>query len=244
MSRVITGTYTDRNEAEAARADLAQRIALIDSAVVAAGDEAALERLGVPGEARAACAAQLERGAILLVARVEDEATADAAIAALSARASRLGGDAPAPAPAPAAETDEVRGAGKELRIGAPALLRGGARVDARLDPSSRDTAAPAEEEAVVGRRAAGRRLSDADVAKAGLLVERVFAISEMREEAVVAKQAFVREELVVRKQVNERVERIDETLRHTEVEIEERRPDTTGAPDQPAFGFDRDSDR
>ncbi len=45
--------------------------------------------------------------------------------------------------------------------------------------------------------------------------------IGEMREEAVVSRQAFAREELVVRKDVEQRTERIAGTLRRTEVDVE-----------------------
>jgi stress response protein YsnF len=56
-----------------------------------------------------------------------------------------------------------------------------------------------------------------------------------MREEAVVSKQAFVREELIVKKTIERRVEQIDETVRRTEVETE-RLP---GGESRPAFsGF------
>lgn len=230
MSRVVTGAYRDRDEAEAARADLAGRVALLDSAVVTEADDAALARLGLPAAARAAGAAEIARGAVLLLARVEDEATADAAIAALSARAA----SAPAPTPVPAGGAAD----GGALRIGEPALVRGGARVDARLDPPP--DGAPDEAGALIGRRAAGRRLSEEEVARAGLLTERVVEIGVMREEALVSKQAFVREELVVRKQVDERVEQVEETLRRTEVEVER----FAGEPGGSAFGFDGAADR
>lgn len=45
--------------------------------------------------------------------------------------------------------------------------------------------------------------------------------ISEMREEAVVSKEMFVREELVVKKNIERRVEQIHESVRTTEVEME-----------------------
>jgi hypothetical protein len=44
----------------------------------------------------------------------------------------------------------------------------------------------------------------------------------ETAEEAVVAKEAKVREELVVKKTAEEHVENIDETVRRTEVDVEE----------------------
>jgi stress response protein YsnF len=46
-----------------------------------------------------------------------------------------------------------------------------------------------------------------------------------MREEAVVSKEAFVREEVVVRKRVTERIEEVRDTVRRTEVETERLEP-------------------
>jgi stress response protein YsnF len=81
-----------------------------------------------------------------------------------------------------------------------------------------------------VSRREVGRRLSEDEVREGGLLQERVVEITEMREEAVVSKEAFVREELVVTKNVERRVETINETLRRTEVETHDLGPEARGA--------------
>lgn len=111
-----------------------------------------------------------------------------------------------------------------EVRIGEPRLVKGGASVS-----TFTDDVAPADE-AAPGR---GRIVSDSEIAERGLLQERVIEIGEMREEAVVSKQVFVREELVVRKDIEERTERVAETLRRTEVEVEamEEVGDGAGAP-------------
>jgi stress response protein YsnF len=50
-----------------------------------------------------------------------------------------------------------------------------------------------------------------------------------MREEAVVTKEAVVREELVVKKTIEKRVERIQETVRRTAVEMERLEPELAG---------------
>jgi len=56
-----------------------------------------------------------------------------------------------------------------------------------------------------------------------------VIQFAAMREEAVVSKQPFVREEVVVRKQVTERVEEIRDSVRRTQVETERLEPGETG---------------
>jgi stress response protein YsnF len=124
----------------------------------------------------------------------------------------------------------------EELRIGTREVVRGGARVHAHVEehPVQQEVELFAEHTSVE-RRPTTRKLSEEELEQGGLLRERVIEISEMREEAVVSKQAFVREELIVKKTIERRVERIDETVRRTEVETE-RLP---GAESRPAFsGF------
>jgi uncharacterized protein (TIGR02271 family) len=120
----------------------------------------------------------------------------------------------------------------EELRIGKREVVRGRARVRTYMTevPVQEDVELLFEETSVE-RRPVNRRLSDEEVAAGGLLQERVIEITEMREEAVVTKEAFVREELVVRKNVNRRVEQISETVKRTEVEMEQFRPE------EPALG-------
>ncbi len=56
---------------------------------------------------------------------------------------------------------------------------------------------------------------------------DRVIEVTETREEAVVAKTARVKEEVVIHKDVNERVETVRDTVRRDEVEVE-KVPGTT----------------
>lgn len=104
----------------------------------------------------------------------------------------------------------------EEVRIGDARLVKGGATVSTVTDGS------PAPDES---SGAGGRVLSDSEIAESGLLQDRVIEIGEMREEAVVSKRAVVREELVVRKDVEERTERIADTVRRTEVDVEPLEP-------------------
>jgi uncharacterized protein (TIGR02271 family) len=59
------------------------------------------------------------------------------------------------------------------------------------------------------------------------LFRERTIEVDETSEEAVVSKEARVKEELVVRKDVNERTETVSDTVRKTEVDIEDDRTAT-----------------
>jgi len=84
------------------------------------------------------------------------------------------------------------------------------------------------EERMEVGKRAVENarvkiqvlRHTDAHVEDVPVIIRSERAEIE-REEAVVGKQAFAREELVVRRDVAERVEEIADTVRRTEVEVE-----------------------
>ena len=130
----------------------------------------------------------------------------------------------PQPSASPAvAEQERVPAGERELRIGKPQVALGGARVRS----FTRET--PAEEQVSlndenieVETRPSGRQLSDAEVEDGGLFKERVFEIAEMREEPVVTKVAVVREEVIVRKTVKQRTETVRDTVRHTEVQVED----------------------
>lgn len=72
-----------------------------------------------------------------------------------------------------------------------------------------------------VQRRVVDRPVTDAD----RLFQDRTIEMTETSEEAVVAKDARVTEEVVIRKDASERVKTVRDTVRRTEVEVE----DTTG---------------
>lgn len=114
----------------------------------------------------------------------------------------------------------------EELRVGKREVVRGRSRVRTFVaEVPVQEQVELIYEETHLKRRPVNRRLSDEEVEQGGLLQERVIEITEMGEEAVVTKEAFVREELVVTKSVHRRVERIDETVRRTEVETERLPP-------------------
>jgi stress response protein YsnF len=70
-----------------------------------------------------------------------------------------------------------------------------------------------------VQRRAVDRPVSVSDVS---LFKERSFEMTEVHEEAVISKTARVIEEVVMGKEVAEKIETSRETLRRTDVQIEE----------------------
>ena len=114
----------------------------------------------------------------------------------------------------------------EELRVGKREVVRGRSRVRTFVaEIPVQEQVELVYEETHLRRRPADRRLSDEEVEQGGLLQERVIEIAEMGEEAVVTKEAFVREELVVTKSLHRRIERIEDTVRRTEVETERLPP-------------------
>jgi Domain of unknown function (DUF2382) len=95
------------------------------------------------------------------------------------------------------------------LRLEPLVIVKGGARVSV-VGPAH--AAAPADPLPA---------LSPDDVVRAGLFQPRLIEFEETREETIVAARPFVREELVVGRTAARRVERIEETVRRTEIEVE-----------------------
>jgi stress response protein YsnF len=134
---------------------------------------------------------------------------------------------APAPAPAPV-EDAHVPALKQELRVGKQEVVRGGARVRSFTRETPAEEQVSLQEEVLeVDSRPSEGRLSDSELESGGLFRERVFEIAQMREEPVVTKVAVVREEVIVRKTIKERIETIRDTVRHTEVEVEDLASET-----------------
>lgn len=76
------------------------------------------------------------------------------------------------------------------------------------------------DENVSVDRRPVDSRIS-ADKADALLKGDRTVTMTEHEEEVVVAKDAVVTDEVVVRKTADDRVERVEETVRKTDVEVD-----------------------
>jgi uncharacterized protein (TIGR02271 family) len=120
----------------------------------------------------------------------------------------------------------------EELQVGKRAIDRGGVRVYSRVVEKPIEEKVQLREENVsVERRPANRNVSAADAQ----FKEDVIEVHETDEEAVVAKQARVVEEVVVRKDVDQRTETVRDTVRRTEVNVE----NLGAAQGQRTTGFD-----
>ena len=81
------------------------------------------------------------------------------------------------------------------------------------------------EENVRIERRPVDRPLRGDD----RVFQDRTVEVEERAEQAVVAKNARVREEVVINKEVGERTETVSVTVRRTEVEVEDERAGKPG---------------
>ncbi len=107
----------------------------------------------------------------------------------------------------------------ESLVVGKREVDRGGARVRSYVtEIPVHEQVRLRDEKISVQRRAVDRPLTDADDA----FRERTIDVTATGEEAVIGKTARVVEEVVVSKTAGERVEEINDTVRRTDVEIDE----------------------
>ncbi len=108
----------------------------------------------------------------------------------------------------------------EELQVGKREVERGGVRVYQRVKETPVDESVRLREEHVhVERHAVNQPASEADLAA---LKEGSFEMRETAEEAVIGKTARVVEEVVIGKETTERTENIHDTVRRTDVEVEQ----------------------
>ena len=107
----------------------------------------------------------------------------------------------------------------EELAVGKRQIQRGGVRVFQRIEerPVSEQVTLH-EEHVTVQRQAVDRPVTGADTA----FKEGTIEVTETAEVPVVAKEARVVEEVVVGKTATDRVETVSDTVRRTDVEVEE----------------------
>ena len=123
----------------------------------------------------------------------------------------------------------------EELRIGKREVHRGGARVRSYVrEVPVHEQVTLREEHVSVERRPVNETLRAGELNAGDAFQERNIEMTETAEEAVVAKEARVKEELVVRKTAEEHVENVDDTVRRTEVDVDEG---MRGSEDRSAFG-------
>lgn len=170
----------------------------------------ALLAVTVPDERADAVAGLLEQ---LGAADVNEQTTASSAAGS------------PAPVRATAATATGNAGTAipifeEELQVGKREVQRGGIRVYSHVVETPVEEEVRLREEHIrIQRNAVNRPATEADFQA---FKEGTVELTETAEEAVVSKQARVVEEITVGKDISERSQKVKDTLRHTEVEVEE----------------------
>jgi len=117
----------------------------------------------------------------------------------------------------------------EELAVGKRAVRRGGVRVISTVVERPVEEQVTLREETVrVDRHPVNRPATEADFAAASR--SGAIEVTEMKEEAVVSKDARVVEEVRVGKETTERTETVRDTVRRTEVKTEDIRSEGTAS--------------
>jgi stress response protein YsnF len=123
----------------------------------------------------------------------------------------------------------------EQLRVGKRETERGGKRVRSYVEERPVSESVNLRQEHVnVERRPVDQPVSSREADSKGLFQERSVEMRETAEEPVVAKDARIKEEVVLQKTADQRTERVQDTVRNTNVEVDEERGDTGRG----AFGF------
>lgn len=108
----------------------------------------------------------------------------------------------------------------EQLKVGKREVARGGVRVYSRIvETPVNENVQLREEHVNVERRPVNEPISGLD---ATAFKEQSIEMRETAEEAVVEKSARVVEEVMINKEVTQREQQIHDTVRHTEVEVEQ----------------------
>jgi len=119
----------------------------------------------------------------------------------------------------------------EQLRIGKREVERGTVRVRSYVVETPIEQQVQLRDERVqVERRAVDRPVTAAELGSDAFR-ERTIDVTTHREEAVVDKEARIKEEIVVRKEADQHTETVHDTVRRTEVEVEDDRASATRAP-------------
>ncbi|CAO3351014.1 YsnF/AvaK domain-containing protein [Azospirillum melinis] len=119
----------------------------------------------------------------------------------------------------------------EQVNIGKRSVERGGVRVRSYVVETPVEEQVRLRDETVTVERRPGGLVGGSSEVPADAFRERTIEVTETDEEAVVSKTAHVRETVVVRKEVEERAQSVRDTVRRTEVEIEDTRDKNARTP-------------
>jgi len=251
MTRTIAALFDTVEAAEKAARDLAEQVGGVHGTIYGPRTSSDVDTIEVPSEDRATLQEHIRRGGAVLHAQIPDEKF-EAVYRVVEANGAMdfdereatwrregwtgwSGTAATGAAGTTATETarQEIGMSGAEERIplaeeqivvGKREVGRGYVRVRSYVVETPVEERVTLHQERVdIERRPVDRPMEPGDEA----FRERVIEATETSEEAVVSKEARIREEVVVRKEAEERTETVHDTVRRTEVEIEDERGHT-----------------
>jgi uncharacterized protein (TIGR02271 family) len=116
----------------------------------------------------------------------------------------------------------------EELHVGKREVSHGRVRIRSHvIERPVQEQVTLSEERVAVERRPVEGTMRTGAINDGDLFRERTIEMEERAEEAVVSKEARVVEEVVVRKEADQRTETISDTVRKTEVEVDDERGNT-----------------
>lgn len=116
----------------------------------------------------------------------------------------------------------------EELHVGKREVSHGRVRIRSHVvEKPVQEQVSLSEERVQVERRPVEGSTRAGSLGDDNLFQERTIEVEERGEEAVVSKEARVVEEVVVRKEADQRTQTISDKVRKTEVEVEDERRDT-----------------
>ncbi len=243
MSKTVVGLFPQSQDAQAAMQDL-ETMGINRSSVQVMTSDArdkvlnALTGAGVPSDDASLYAEGVRRGSALVVGTVDDD-KADEAVAVLDRNntidinqlgsryreSGYTGYDASLPSytePDLTSERDlnkqiTIPIVEEQLAVGKREVQRGGARIHTFVtERPVEESVTLREEHVTVSRHPVDRAATDAD------FQSKDITMTETAEEAVVGKTARVVEEVVVGKTATERTETVHDTVRRTDVEVDD----------------------
>ncbi len=138
----------------------------------------------------------------------------------------------PAGRAATGAEQEEVVPVYEEqLRVGKREVGRGSVRVRSYVVETPVQEQVSLHDERVEVERRPVDRVATGSEAGAAPFQERTVEVTARREEPVISKETRVKEEVVVRKEEEDRTQTVSDTVRHTEVKVEDNRTGSEAAP-------------
>ncbi len=228
------GAVSDLLRAGISRASITVLGTTSDGSASTPDDAESLRTLGVPDHDLAHLRDGLKSGGVILAVDGHDQHADKIEQIFHKHAAGKIDETASSAATAPASTSGNVESSvipvvDEQLVVGKREVKRAAVRVFSRTTETPVEKSVSLREEHVyVDRRPANRPVTDADLRSADTRLE----LTEMSEEAVIAKNARVVEEVTIGKDSTENTERVSDTVRHTEVEVEQL-DNSTGRPNR-----------